>query len=522
MRANAIALVATLLAACNDLPDLGVCGNGIIEADNGEACDGDLAGGDTCSDTCELACQTSAVTDAYVVVPSSETEQQFCPDARMTCGLDLVCRGSSGQFIAVGGAQPFDTKFAVAGDFDGDGISDLIGTSATQIVVRFGATTPFTDGFAQAAPSSDSPIAIFDRAPDELKLDTSDMALAVPTDGLALLTSDTEVFGPDLDLTFDVDAAAQIQIVVRDPDPLLEGSDVVLAVARMGTLAVQRVAISGPHTQLALPTCGPANARLIAIAIARDLQSFAVIGRPMAGLGFFICHYTPNASAFQMAQTNVNAIPPDTAMFAQLDDDPCLDLAFTRIAPAAGVPSIFGASATPGTCAFVGTVATIGDLGDTDVLLDAGSIVPRAAGIERDELVLDSGVYQFEAGQLSLVIGPTSEINPWTTATVVDLNGDGQLDVVAGRKGQDDVDVVRGGSVPNAYRADTTTAVVSTSAGDFDGDFLGDVALIETSNLGQRVSILYGARDGVVGTPVVTSKFSGALKAARLRRATWS
>ena len=122
---RAFLLLALALCACSDLPDLGTCGNGIIEAELGEACDGDLAGADTCTDTCELACQTSAVTDAYVVVPSSSATEQYCPDTRLACGLDGICRGSSGQFTAVGGNQSFNAKLAVAGDFDGDGIADL-------------------------------------------------------------------------------------------------------------------------------------------------------------------------------------------------------------------------------------------------------------------------------------------------------------------------------------------------------------------------------------------------------------
>lgn len=517
MRASLLLLA---LGACSELPDLGICGNGIIEAELGEACDGDLAGGDTCTDTCELACQTSAVTDAYVVVPSSSATEQYCPDARLACGLDGICRGSSGQFTSVGGGQPFNAKLAVAGDFDGDGIADLLGTSATEIIVRLGAATAFTDGFEQAAPSSDSPLAIFETRAE----DVANMAIAVPTDGLALLTSDGEVFGPDLDLSFMINPTNQAAFIINDPDPALQGSQAVMAVARMGQLAVQRIPLSGAHSQRSLPSCGPANARLVTVAVTPDQRSFVVVGRPLAGPGFFLCHYTQAGATFQVAQTNINAIAPDAAAFAQLDDDPCLDLAFTRLAPPAGTPSVFMAPATAASCNFGGALVTLADLTETDVLLATGSIVPRAAGVERDELVLDSGVYQVDDTEaLQRVIGPTSDINPWTAAAVVDLNGDGQLDVVAGRKAQDDVDIVRGGAVPNVYRADTTTAVTAVSAGDFDGDRVGDVALIETNiNANQRISILYGARDGVVGAPVVTSKFEGTLLLARLGRATWS
>jgi hypothetical protein len=518
-------LLALLLAGCHDLPDLGTCGNGIIEADNGEACDGDESGADTCTDTCELSCQTSAVDDRYVVVsPAGAAEELYCPDARMACGvIDNICRASSGEFAIVGSAQPFDTKFSTSGDFDADGIDDLIGTSATQIVVRLGASgAAFADGFAQAAPSSDSPIAIFDRRPDVVSTDSSDVAIGVPTDGLALLSSDGETFGPDLDLTFDADAAGQVLFVVRDPTAALANSDVLISVARQGTLAVKRIGIAGSHTELALTTCAGAGSELITVALARDQASFVVVGKPLGSTTqFFACRYVPVAGAFQMAQTNFAAPPPATAVLAQLDDDPCPDLAFARKAPPIGVASIFMAAAAPGTCAITGTLTAIATVSPDDILLDAGSIVPRAAGPERDELVMNSGVYQLEGGTFARMIGPTSEINPWTSASVVDISGDGQLDVVAGRKGQDDIDIVRGGSVPNAYRADTTSLVVATTPGDFDGDGVGDVALIEQGGAGQRVSILYGVRDGIVGEPVANSRFEGIVRVARLRRFTW-
>ena len=50
------ALAAT--AACHDLPALGVCGNGIVEANLGEACD-DGGASALCTPACELACATA-------------------------------------------------------------------------------------------------------------------------------------------------------------------------------------------------------------------------------------------------------------------------------------------------------------------------------------------------------------------------------------------------------------------------------------------------------------------------------
>jgi hypothetical protein len=119
----------------------------------------------------------------------------------------------------------------------------------------------------------------------------------------------------------------------------------------------------------------------------------------------------------------------------------------------------------------------------------------------------------------------------WTAAAVADLNGDGVLDAVAGRGHQDqadatpvreaDVDVVRGGAVPNVYRANTSEPVTSLVAGDFDGDRLGDVAMIESSPPGDRVSVLFGTQGATAGTPIAMSAYGGKLRIDRVSEIHW-
>ena len=518
--------IAVLLAACHDLPDLGICGNGIIEAELGEACDGDLAGADSCTATCELTCQTSAVGPAYVVVGVDPTtmDELYCPDLAMGCGLDNICRAASGSFGTIGAAQPFDVKLANVGDFDGDRIDDLVGTSATQIVVRFGtsAGTPFVDGFEQAAPSSESPLAIFDRNPDTVAVDLSDLTIGVPTDGLAVLTSDTESFNPDLDVTFDVDADTFVHFVVADPDTQL--GDVVMAVTKLGTIGVKRIAIPPTFpTDVALAACGGANSRLIDVVIAKDRRSFVIIVKPNAAT-WLACTYTPSGTTFAApVVTTFATAPPDTVVAADIEGDACPELVLARRLPPPSTQTVIGFVGTTGACVLANTVTALqqATLPAANDLLDAGSIVPSASGPERDEVVMTSGVYRVSPTlTLELVARPTSDLRPWVAASVVDLNGDGQLDVVAGRKEQDDVDVVRGGATPNVYRTDTAAPVTATVAGDFDGDFLGDVALVE-AGIGDRVSILYGASDGLVGPARENSRFQGKLSIARLGSFTW-
>src|SRR5688572_26056138 len=98
-------LVLACLIGCADLPDLGDCGNGVIEASNGEACDDNGNDTESCTATCELKCPVGAFED-YVEVRVEADEQLFCPDASYACGLDRICRQPSGELEDASAPQP--------------------------------------------------------------------------------------------------------------------------------------------------------------------------------------------------------------------------------------------------------------------------------------------------------------------------------------------------------------------------------------------------------------------------------
>lgn len=498
------------VAGCHDLPELGVCGNGIVEASNGEACDGDLPTGNTCSDKCELTCQTYAITDAYVVVGANAdlpSDKDYCPDARMRCALDGVCRAGGGQFTPPAEAVDFDVKFSSVGDFDGDLIDDLIGATATSVIVRFGTDRggALTTSYEQAAPAALSPPAFFDRNPTRVTRGLSDLTMGVPTDGLSLLTSNTESFLPDLDTTFDLDVSAKIQIVVDDPDFPSGGGgslgEVPYEIDRTSTsgLPVQRIVIpvsSGTTLPAAPPRCGGGAARLVDIAVSRDRRSFAVVSKTPSG--FDICHYThgPTDTSWTAQTTSyvTTAAPetaaPDSVVLADLEGDACPELVLSAVT--AQQTRLSYLTSTGPACHYGARVQlTPTPLTLALTLYDAADINP---GVGRDEIVTTFGVLAVSVSPPGVVsvAAPTSIDRPWRAAAVVDLDRDGVADVVAGRTGQDDVDVVRGGAPPNVYRADTETEVANVISGDFDGDGHGDVALVERSGTGDRLSFLYG------------------------------
>ncbi|HEX4417093.1 MAG TPA: VCBS repeat-containing protein [Kofleriaceae bacterium] len=521
------ALVALALAGgCHDLPALGTCGNGIAEQANGEACDdpGDSA---TCTASCELRCTATAVNSAYVAVGSDAAgDPLYCPGASYHCGTDQVCRAPSGRFAPLAAALAFDVVGSpVIGDVDNDGLPDLVGTSATSIAVRFGSTegTPLAAEVVQAAPSSDAPYAIFDLSGPHRDPTKSATTIAIPTEGVALLASDGERFAPQLDLAIPVTGEAR-GLIMRDPDPAL--GDVVLIVQSHSTtasIAVIRAPIDatpGVAMQV-LPPCVGAGGQIwhtIDVVAAPDRRSFVLVtardsASDPAGQPWHVCRYTQAGTAWTVADLDLAAPTPSSIVLANLDGDPCLELAVHRDA----VPGLAMLDASGAGCDLAPAVTALPIAGAaaTAALLGAGAIVPGGV----DELVLADGVYQAcsgpgdcgasAAGTFVRVATPSIS---WSAVALADLNGDGALDVVAARSGDPDVDVVRGGAVPNLYRASTSVPVTSLVAGDFDGDRLGDVAIVESGGAGDQVAVLFGTRDATLGAPVAMSPAGGTLR----------
>ncbi len=524
--------LALLVAGCADLPDLGTCGNGVIEEANGEACD-DGKDTDTCSASCELKCPTSRVED-YVVVRTDDTvdphEDLYCPDATYACGLDRICRQPSGELEPASAALPFDISGApVVADFDDDEIVDIAGASATRLLVRFGSTGEILASDAsQEAPSSSSQIVMFDAANPALP---SSVSVAVPTEGLALLRSDTERFAPQLDFLAMNLPADQVLRVVHDPDPAL--GDVIVTAATKSTtteIAVTRQAFGvGAFPgipQATLPPCTGVAAgawKLEAFQVGADRKSFVVVtARETNPPAWHLCRYTPNGAAWaQTTSLELATVVPNTVVLANLDADACEELLIQS--PAA--VNYGRVDATGAGCDFVAGVAPVADdiAGEAQPILAAGQIIPGGL----DEIVTTQGVLECasatdctQSGGLVRRIEPSTAL-AWIDAAVTDVNGDGAGDVVAARLNSEDVDVVRGGSTLNVYRSDTTSKVTAVLAGDFDGDRLGDVALVETTVFGDRFTVLYGARDGVLGPARAMSEYGGKLRLHRLSSYRW-
>ena len=546
MRALIAAGLATL-AACHDLPDLGTCGNRIIEQAQGEACDdgGETA---TCTARCELRCTASAVIASYVDVgPDRTGKAVYCPDASYRCGSDGVCRAPSGVFEPLAASLPFDvTAPPVTSDVDNDGLLDLVGTSTTKIFVRFGSTTgtPLGEVVIQDAPFSDAPYAIFDLPANRPDPDQPATVMAIPTEGVALLRSDGARFTPELDLPFEAPRTlGEVQgVVVRDPDPAI--GDVPIAVQSKSAtpgIIVARVAVGLPPLPIqVLPPCvasGNQSWHTVDVKAAPDRQSFVVVTQrddpaQPAAQPWHVCRYTVSGTSWALADLELPPPTPSSIALANLDGDPCLEL----VVHGDGAPGLALLDATGAGCGFTAAITPLPIAGAGAALLGAGQITPGGL----DELVLADGVYRAcagpadcgasPAGTFVRVAGPTFPTR-WSAAAITDLNGDGALDVVAGRvrataadpmpTGEASVDIVRGGATPNVYAATTSEPVTSLVAGDFDGDRLGDVAMVESAPPGDRITVLFGTQEATIGAPVAMSPFGGQLRIGRASEIHW-
>ncbi|HWO19484.1 MAG TPA: hypothetical protein VNO30_11940 [Kofleriaceae bacterium] len=538
--AAAAALAVLFAAGCHDLPDLGTCGNGIVEEANGEACD-DPRDHDACTDKCELQCASRALTASYVdVKDGDDQESKFCPSDAFKCGSDNICRAPSGFFEKLGPALPFNIGDApTTGDVDNDGLPDLVGASATNIYIRFASTTgvPLDQVVVQEAPSSDAAPLIFDPRPNERNDVRSDLLFAIPTEGVALLQSDNERFAPELELPIGIDLDA-IGVVVRDPDPVLDLGDVVVSVARASpspTITLGRVPVLKPSRDplnpavpgMPLPACagsGTGPWALLHIEPAADRRSFVIVTQRVAGGAWHVCRYTHAGSAWSRADLDfpAPAVVPLETRLANLDSDPCLELAIRSGS------QILRIDAAEPTCNFVPGATALPFAVPPTKLLAAGPL--SSGGI--DELVLESGVFQTctgpedcrgaSPGTFVRTAAPTGA--GWSAAAVADLNGDDVLDAVAARAPEADVDVVRGGAIPNVYRATTSAPIRTMVAGDFDGDRLEDMAMAEMSPAGDRVVVLFGTREATVDVPRAMSGPSGMgfeLRLDRFQKMAW-
>jgi hypothetical protein len=535
VRPGWLLLLGCLSLGCSTLPDLGECGNGIVEA--GEACDEDS---ELCA-TCQLVCVTSEVVaasglDAEYVnldpeVDTFEGDDRYCPTGH-GCGADGVCRAPSGRFFRSGEPVDVESDRVEVGDVDDDDAADVIAIGDSTVRVLYGAEDegafvrqavfpgPFVTGRPQATDVDG------DGATD----------LLVPSQGgLVRFLARAGELTSSLGLT-------ELE-VPQLPNP--EGMS--MMVARSGGASVLLVVTETP-------------AGVSAFARGQGLPTTCVVGggatlqpgfalHPRAAGDWFamaattagadaVCVFVPSQPG-EWIPTRLDLAPGDRVdptrgrpVFARVepDGDDCPEIVVpVRRGASPAVVAFHGDSA----CNFTNTPAEDVVLEDPGALLAAGDVMPEQLGPTFDELVTANGIFKRKSAAVwQQVFVADSLGGAWATAEIGDYDADDLLDVGATQltlAGTPDNNVAlvlarasADGFAFNPIVVDTLGPVEAIVRGDYDADHASDLALVEgresaDGGKARAVSVVYGnAAGGLPGSPRVIETLDGGVRLMRV------
>ncbi len=545
--AAAIALAA--LGSCSgDVSAVtGICGNHIVEV--GEDCDSFSAEGQ------EYACAPAEDADNacfYVCDFAGGSEAQACPSG-WGCGRDGRCRRSTGLFAASPSLPArLSAQTLVAGDLDGDGFADIAGNQGSVITVRMGAEGgDFSSAFSIQVPEPSAPL--FYGAVDGDGL--MDVLVPLPVGFLGLRGQAARDFVPVGYSSFVVDLAlGSLRLL---PLQAFLGPDTPNGAADLGNeiLGLAGVGMQFFEAATANPADYPRGYDGETL-----VRNFAVGDFDEDGVSDFVLAFADQSEMFFCrgnASSNegslqavcntdgpIDAPYPIDAMGTQVADingDGLLDIMVAVRVPADAPvadgpgslqvavaeqiePGIFNAIAVmrPEFAARAPTGGNGGgDDGDHGWPLAAGDF----NGDGLSDYVFADAITTAEVEdpnlpvpEQTLIFRPVTQATGgrWRNSVIADLNGDRDLDVAVSLAGIGGVDVflnvrvTAGGSNTlafNKFHVDTDGAAQSLRTGDFDGDLVSDIALFESRDDGDRISVIFGNASGGPAPAVAMGTF---------------
>jgi hypothetical protein len=507
-------------AACAKLPSVpaGECGNGVVEAPR-EDCDG-FAGK-------EMSCRPkgSAGECHFDCKSRSDGPPLKCP-AGWGCDLDGLCRMPSGEF-----EPPLQSRIAgawtlQAGDFDGDGRTDVVGQEPLDLLGRTKLRIHYADpqgavGDSRAFPKQVGVPVIVDLTGDDLDdLVLTNSALAVLI-GQADRSWLPESFGsyqfPD----------STIRMIAVSDVPMIKNSAVVVlasvggvpglyvsslnqsleGLARLGDLPGGLEELAGDPVSGDLivdPLGSPCRELVIA---RRGATAFSIIDSCQR-LGSGDLTWRERAQVSSVSLEPAAAIESG-AQLADVDGDGHLDVMLAA-GGRAYVSYGDGHKLSPAQP----YRHSLGDPND-----DRSLPMPLAVGdytgdgiedfVFPDHLLLSIRV----PGTPSAVYKPyyPGLAAAWTVARIADVNGNGKPDVVAASSNGFGIDFFNGTGTENLlpFQIPTDGPVLHLQLGDMDGDLIDDLSFVEkATSAAERdsVRVAFGTLGGFPTAPSAVAR----------------
>ncbi len=466
--------------SCSELQLLepGTCGNFVI--DPGEDCDGHpLEKNTTCAavnqpHACRQVCKTS-------------TE---CPSG-WGCGLDGICRQSNGQYAQRGAAVPLATpNQMLAGDFDDDGVTDLLLLGHENTVGTRPARIAYFDAKTNTVDLRALNTNVFSPVLGEGDSDGGFLDIAFATQaGISLLRG-----SPTRDTSFSVfpylnaPEGSPMRIIPIDAFSDGPGDELLVLIGEAnGTMTLRTLPDMIGETLISLPFSFDALAgnvergRFDKNALCDDLV-FAQSGSRDVYL-YSPCRNDGSSGWNTPAEPRKVSLPAGFTIdkgvgVADLDMDGQLDI-------------LIETNASPHLAWGMGTGSFQSDkLGGTpdmagpyELPKQAMSEFPLALG----DVNGDSKTDFLFPHRLIVSKNDTFTVaydnigDAWTTGTITDLNANGLPDVVAGSSQSTDCTFLNnaGNGVFNVATLSTEGTIAHLTTGDFDGDLIKDLAIVE-------------------------------------------
>lgn len=551
-------LIALSALSCTPLQDLkkNTCGNGVVEPANEEDCE-PVEGSD-------FYCRPPGDPLECTIRCNADGE---CPTG-FGCGTDDVCRKGGGTFERVAFLQAgSQANELLTGDFDADRRKDVVAVEPGRARIYF---TDASGNVEQATVTSPLPPAIgrlgsLDPDDKTATLDTTDDLLLPLSIGIGALLSEgnrsfkSKAYGsvPLDTLPLEVDGIGTVLLDIVDAVPMaidavpsafapfsgdeplamltlryenpLTGKTVeATIVADFGPTegglilpleATRTAALSGPPVrgnfdddpceELVLPRSGSSHVRVYKMCsenpIVQGTYSFA--------------NWRSERSAV-VDDIRVDGVISGPAFAADVDGDGLLDLAITvtrggqrelQVAYGTGGGQFHSSPSLP-------PGETPDDRAGRYATLPSGSPLALVR-LDGDGLVdmVDTGGVARGGTTLSMDGKPEMAFlpwapasRPWTDAVVADINGDGDLDVLASSDGATDVDVLLGTPAGfwNKSQIATDGTVSQLVAGDFDGDLVQDIVFDDIVSSSESLLLIsYGRTSGGPEEPSEVGSF---------------